>query len=402
MGAVPQMDRPRLRTRHRVLGVICAVVAFAVWAAPLPAGRAQEPGTVSVTDFFKGTVVKLTKKGEIEIRYDFEDAAQLGDFEPALPYRAIRNAVQTIERGQLRLKGTGSFRHKAVFGKRVESKATFTPLKPKNFGFAVTEERESEVFTLYCVQDRYFSLGDGVTTPQNMIIKFIPRDPKVNRDGDQDWRYCGSRGPKPEIKRGVPVDLRIAREDNESRMWLLDWKSGGKEWDRDLTSQMVAVFTHDSDVRIDNWVVSGVLSPHFVARHKLDLTEEIGDEADDVPETADLDPAQAERVRAIIAGYPLTTKTPAMARLLRDAEVPEVLRDEAAARALDVGSKAIVPFLVDGLYSEDESCRRTSFTALDGLVGRSFGFRPGAAEDKRRKAISKLNEYIQKNRRKFQ
>jgi len=395
-----------LRTRRRLARfALCAGAALAAALTLVPEGDAAEPEKVSVTEFFRGNVVKLTKKGEIEIHYDFEDAGQLADFEAALPYRAIRTAVQSIERGQLRIKGTGSFRHKAVFGKRVESSATFTPLKPQNFGFAVTEERESEVFTLYCVQDRYFSLGDGVTTPQNMIIKFIPRDPKINRDGFQDWRYCGSHSRKPEIQRGTPVEVRITREDNKSEMRLLDWKSGGKEWDRDLTSQMVAAFTHDSDVRIDNWVVAGVLSPDYVARHHLDLSEEIaaGDpNADDTPAMPELDPIQAERVRATIAAYPFKTKPSAMARLLRDAGIPAVLREEAAARALDIGQKAIVPFLVDGLYADDESCRQTSFLALDGLIGKSFSFRADAPEDKRRKAIAKLNAYIAKYRRKFE
>ena len=219
-------------------GVWCglALVALAAVAAPAPEAQAAPPeGTVSVRDFFKGKVTKLTKKGEIEIHYDFEDPGQLADFSATLPYRAIRSAEESHEKGRLRIKGTGSFRHKAVFGERIESKATFLPLKPRNFGFAVTEERESEVFTLYCVQDTYFSLGDGVTHPQNMIIKFIPRDPKINRDGFQDWRYCGSYTEKPKIQRNAPLEVRIQRGGNESRMFLLDWKTGGKEWDRDLT-----------------------------------------------------------------------------------------------------------------------------------------------------------------------
>ena len=117
------MRRSKWGTRPRAFwSTVCVATTLAVCVAAVEASEAQEPGTVSVTEFFKGKVVKLTKKGEIEIHYDFEDAAQLGDFEESLPYRAIRSATQTLERGQLRMKGTGSFRHKAIFGERIESK----------------------------------------------------------------------------------------------------------------------------------------------------------------------------------------------------------------------------------------------------------------------------------------
>ena len=83
--------------RLRALVALGAAIAVASWVIPAPTSVAQEPGTVSVRDFFKGTVTKLTKKGEIELLYDFEDPAQLADFEPTMPYRAIRSATQTLE-----------------------------------------------------------------------------------------------------------------------------------------------------------------------------------------------------------------------------------------------------------------------------------------------------------------
>jgi len=188
--------------RSRGAAAVFASVVCAAGVLPLHAAAGDGDGDASggatpVTEFFKGKVTRLTKKGEIAILYDFEDPAQLQDFELALPFRAIRTVEAALDKGQLRVKGTGSFRHKAVFDGLVGADGSFTPRQPRDFGYAVTEERESEVFTLYCVQDRYFGLGDGVNHPQNMIIKFIPRDPKVNRDGYQDWRYCGSQAQNP-------------------------------------------------------------------------------------------------------------------------------------------------------------------------------------------------------------
>src|SRR5437762_2243622 len=167
----------------RVSAVICLV---ALSALPASAGDAA---LVPVEKFFKGKILKLDGRA-IEIAYDFEDPGQLDDFEAAMPFRAIRTLTRTLENGQLRLTGTGSLRHKSLFDKTsAGASATLVPIKTHDFGFAVTEEQESEVFTLYCLYDHYFSLGDGKDTRQNMIIKFIPRDPKANKEGQQDWRY---------------------------------------------------------------------------------------------------------------------------------------------------------------------------------------------------------------------
>ena len=389
--------------RGRIATLALAAIAAAA-GVPREAGAEDSPGGKPVTEFFRGKVLRANAKGDIEIRYDFEDPQQMADFETVMPYRAILSAQPAWESGAVRLKGTGSFRHVAVFDTTIGLEAQLTPARPRDFGFAVTESRESEVFTLYCVQDTYFSLGDGVRHPQNMVIKFIPRDPRINKDGMQDWRYCGSRGQEPEIQRNVPLHVRIARGDNESEMWLLDWHSQGKEAGRDLSSQMGAVYVHDSDVKIDDLVIRGRLSAAFVERHGLDLsvTIEPDEPATTEPGPVEIDPAVAEKVREQIAGYPLATSPAAMAKLLRDAAVPDTLRREALERVVGLGNKRIVPFVVDGLYADDTLSRELSLEVVRALVGKTFGYRPDADDEKRRKAISSLNEYIAKNRRQFE
>src|SRR5581483_3978401 len=96
-------------------------------------------GLVPVEQFFKGKIQKLDGRA-IEILYDFETPAQLDDFESTIPFRAIKTVTKAIEGGGLRVTGTGSLRHKAVFDKTVGATATLTPIKNHDFGFAVTEE----------------------------------------------------------------------------------------------------------------------------------------------------------------------------------------------------------------------------------------------------------------------
>ncbi len=174
-----------------------------------PPPKPDQP-LVPLATFFKGKVRSL-KDRAIEIAYDFEDDAQLADFEASCPFRAIRTVTFATKRGRVHLQGTGSMRHKAVFEDKVSLAAVFNPKKPRDFGYAVSESRESEIFTLYCCYDRYFSAGDNVFVPQNMVIKFLAREAKTSKDGMQDWRYCGSRGQNPEIKVGVNYKVSMGR-----------------------------------------------------------------------------------------------------------------------------------------------------------------------------------------------
>jgi hypothetical protein len=392
----------------------CLVAASALSAAAgdgaaPPAPPAQASALVPVEKFFKGKVVKVEGKS-IEIAYDFADAAQLDDFDMSIPFRAIKTIARSIDVGQLRITGTGCLRHKAVFDKTAGATATLTPVKNHDFGFAVTEEHESEVFTLYCLYDKYFGLGDNKTIAQNMIIKFIPRDPKTNKDGRQDWRYCGSHGQKPEIERGAQYKVEIERGDNQSKFAINDWKTGGKEWDRDLFTQMVSLYGYEADFKVDDLVVRGTLDPGWIERSRVDLSTwkppAPKPPADPNAPAKPAAPAAASdlaaRVRAKIDGWPAETKPAELAALLRDAAVPEDLKSEAAQKAVAAGEKRLVPFLVDGLYADDEPSRRLSYDALAKLAGKSFGYRSDAPEEQRKKAIQAVNDYLRKHAAEFQ
>ena len=184
-----------------------AVLAAAVAAAPTPptlaAPQDAPPGVpprapekpsdlVPIESFFHGKVTKVEvtkaegtkpESAAVEILYDFSDPSQLSDFEASCPFRAIRTIEFEAKNGKLAVQGTGSLRFRAVFDGDIGASAVLVPRRPRDFGFAVSEERESEVFTLYCCYDKYFSAGDNVHIPQNMIIKFLARDPKANANG---------------------------------------------------------------------------------------------------------------------------------------------------------------------------------------------------------------------------
>jgi hypothetical protein len=394
------------KMRKGLLLAVLAAPAFGDGSPPPPANPTVPPvgvpGGVPVEKFFNGKITKI-EGNSIELAYDFESAAQLDDFELSIPFRAIRTVARVFENGHIRVTGTGSLRHKAIFDKSCGASATLTPIRNRDFGFAVSEERESEVFTLFCLYDKYFSAGDKVFVPQNMIIKFVPRE-KTSKDGIQDWRYCGSHGQKPEIVRSTAYKVEIARNNEESRLVINEWETKGPEAGRGLTTQMVGLYAYDGDFRADDLVIRGSLEPGFVERNKIDLStwHPAPVEAAAPAAPAAASPDVAARVRAKIAGYPLETKPPQMAALVYDSTLTDELRAEAVDKAVSLGQKKIVPYLVEGLYASDEPSRRASYDVLARLVGKQFGFKSDGPEDGRKKAIQAVNEYIKKHATEFE
>lgn len=386
-----------MRSSDRVtLAGVLAIALLAVTGAPAVAQ--EEPPLVPLSEHFHGQA-SVNKKGVVTLRYDFEDAAQLADFTRSRPFQARDADVAfKLEGGQVHLEGTGSMRHVAVFADRVEAEANFTPNRNRDFGFAVTEFNGSDVFTLYCVYDRYFSASDGVFKPQNMIIKFLPKAARAEGDGLQDWRYCGSRGQKPEILRRRTYRVSIAREDMESRLDIDDWTSKGREAGRPLVGPMVAVYGHQGDVLFDDLIIRGRLAPDYVEEHRLDLTPTPGAEEDEAEETGpEFTEEQVAAVRSRIGDYPRLTRHLDLAELIRDASIPAELRGEAVERATLVEDRRIVPYLLDGLYAEDEPSRALSWQLFDALVDKRFTFRPDAEEESRSRAIKKIVKYLEEH-----
>jgi hypothetical protein len=387
---------PTLRACLLALAVLPLLAAAAAADDDEPAPKEK---LVPLEEFFRGKV--LTIKGSfVEIEYSFDSAAELRDFQDSIPFRAKKDVAWKLEKGRVRLTGTGSMRHKAVFKDVAGATAEFQPVRNRDFGFAISEERESEVYTLYCVYDEYFGSTDNVFEPQNMIIKFLARDPKRNANGLQDWRYCGSRGQKPVIKRGGKYTVTAHREGLKSRLEIGDWVSKGKEAGRDLTAMMVSVYGYGADGRVLRLVVRGDLDPDFVARHKLDLAPPPEPEKPaetEVDEGPQLPADETARVQARIADYPARTKPRALAKMLRDTALPKTLRQAAAQRAQDAGSMKIVPWLMDGMYDDDVTSRRLSSQVFKGLTGKTFGYRADAGKDSRARALKKMAEWVQKN-----
>ncbi len=403
--------RPVRRTLRLTFVALVAAAGSAALSGDPAAAAPQDPPApppaqplVPLQTFFKGKVKSL-KDRKIELVYDFENAAQLEDFDASCPFRAIRTVKYALKNGRAQIEGTGSMRHKAVFEDDVSMDSAMSPRKPRDFGYSVSEHHPSEMFTLYCCYDRYFGLGDNVHVPQNMVIRFIERGAEVQGEGMQDWRYCGSRGQNPEIRVGQTYKVSMGRIGMKSRMQIDDdFKSEGKEAGRVLSGLRLSIYTYDSNVEVDDLVVKGVLDKDFIEKNRLDLAGFTPATEPAAPANAGpppLDEALAARVRAQIEGYPLDTKFPAMATLMRDPKIPVVLRDEAAAKVKSVASKKIVPFLADGLYADDADARRIAIDLVKTLVGRDFGYRPSAPEDSRKKAIQAFNDYLQKKPEEF-
>ena len=110
-----------------------------------------------------------------------------------------------------------------------------------------------------------------------------------------------------------------------------------------------------------------------------------------------LTPEQTAAVRTRIADFPRLTRPADLAELLRDTSIPVELRQEAVERAKLVEMPQVVPFLLDGLYSEHEDVRALSWELFDALVKKKFTYRPNGDEATRSRAMKKIVKYLEKN-----
>jgi hypothetical protein len=90
-----------------------------------------------------------------------------------------------------------------------------------------------------------------------------------------------------------------------------------------------------------------------------------------------------------------------LSRIIADTSRPEPAR-KAAAEALSGGTRAVVPSLVDLLYSSDETTRELGIGIVKALLGSTYGYRASASDKSRSAAIRKLNDDLKEHPDKLQ
>ena len=381
--------------------VLAAMAVFLLVAAPAPAGDDGEKKALRpLKEVLRGEVLSL-KGNEVEVRYDFSDPVQLEDFRSYKPFRVVGDFVLEVKNDALHLRGTGGVVWKPVLKRRAGMDYDVKLKIARDIGSFVSEDRESEHYVMYSIYDQFFQNKDSYGSPkQHMICRFTPS--QSDSGGELAFRYI-SRGTRPAVPTGKPVKIRWGIDGNEGVFEIDGEAMKGKDnWGRTLQGLRPGCYVLDNEAWFSSLTVRGELDPAWAAEAGVDLTVEVkpvkpGKEP--VREASAADVAARETIGYVRLGAESAT---VLLPILENGALLEEVRKDAAAAMGESGDARLVPRLIPLLESEDLATRTLADSIASKLAGRSFGFKPDAPEDKRRKAIRTLLDYIEKNPRKFQ
>lgn len=384
------------RFRPPVLAALALLPALLL-PGPSPAAAAgQEGGSavrVAVDEVLKGAVQAFDGR-HIEVHYDFKEEAQLEDFPLFKPFRLDGPFERKWWDRSLHLKGTGGVVWKVVLRKVVEMEFEIRIQKAQDAGAFVGEERVSEEYTLYSIFDQFFQNKDTRGSPkQHMICRFLRSAP--DSGGDMAFRYL-NRGVKPAITPGKTIRMRIGRQGADCWMEIDGDRMTGNEsqWPA-LRGFRPGFYILENEAWIATVTLRGEVDPEWARAANVDLNMPVKSlKAKAVREPTDADRRALASIEAARGGL---APVSGMLALVENAALLDSVRTEAGKVLEDSGEAKLIPRLVPLLESPDLLCRTVADRAVQKLTGKSFGFQPDGTEERRRKAVRSLLDWIEKN-----
>ena len=351
---------------------------------------------------FHGRVVKIKKK-RVTLYYDFEDREQLKDFEEARPPRlldASQNRVR-IQGGRLVLEGSTAIRHKMEGSGEVRGTFWVSFNRQWNVGAVITEPVLSDFYVVYTLFDERFNRSG------NMYIGACGLHEDEGADVDMslvNFRDIFSASVRKKAKVGQWIECEVAKDGWKEyfRVGETDGKGSSRGKTKDMRTYQFGLFVHENSARFDDLTLTIELTDEFLDLN--DLKAEVALEWEEVPEDGPLKGIKGvpPRLRNQVEQYAygkgdakevfVALSRPGLPKKAREAAA-QVLEDRRDPRA--------VPIVIDGLYSQDKLTRALSIGVIKAIVGKDFGYSPGAKDKTRSKAIRKLNEHIQRYRDRY-
>lgn len=360
------------------------------------------PVKKALNKVFKGRVVRIKKK-RVTLYYDFEDPAQLGDFEDARPPRlldATQNRV-SIQGGRLVLEGSSAIRHKLEGVHELRGKVTARLGQKRNVGTYFSEPVLSDFYVVLNLFDQRF-YKDGALL---LAACGLHEDEGADTDMSMvNWRDI--------FKTNVDNRVRVG-EDVEIEAWKDGWEEGclvagaegkgsSKGKCREMRSYHFGLWVHQSRATFDDLTLTIEPSEEFLALN--DLKAEIEVEWEEAPATGPFAGIEGVPPRVIAAVEAYAAGGPDVRPVLEalwSAALPLKAREAVLLALCARADPRAVPPAIDGLYSDDKLSRDLTIRFIKKVTGKDFGFSAGAGEKARSKAIQALNEHLTKDRAKY-
>ena len=350
---------------------------------------------------FKGRIVRIEKR-KVTIRYDFEDPAQLEDFEPARPPRLLdggQNQVK-IEGGRLVLEGSTSIRQKMEGTGRIHARFIVKLTRKYNVGAVITEPVLSDFYVVYNLFDFRFNRKGNM----HIAACGLHEDEGAQdlRSGLVNFRDIFNGNLRKEVKLGrdIEVEVRKERWTEFFRVGRVKGKGSSKGKTKDMRFYKFGLFVHGSRATFDDLTLTVELTEEYLDNENL---------------RAELDPnfPSGPDPLAGITGVPLDVRkrihdydasgkaSRLVIEILDQAGLSRRVREVAARILAERNDPKVVPLAIGGLTSEDKISRRLSIQVVKSIVGKTFGYSPGASKKSRAAAIEKLKVYLNEHRERY-
>jgi len=247
----------------------------------------------ALNEAFRGEVVRIRGK-RVTLRYDFEDPAQLEDFEDGRPPHLL-DAGETrarIEKGALVLEGSSALRHRLTGQGRMHARFTLVVQREGNAGTLFTEPAMSHAFVFLDVFDHRFYKDGG------LLLAGVGVEDERVKGSALNWRDVARARPESvqkHVRLGEPFEVEVSKHGFRESCRVGGLHRGGSSKDKSLPMPELrfGFWVHETTARFDDLVLTVEPSPTFLELENLALEVKEKD-----PDVAALKPtALTRRVR---------------------------------------------------------------------------------------------------------
>ena len=350
----------------RVFGAVL-LVAIAAAGAPTALNRR-----------FHGQVVGIKGK-TVTLYYDFEDPAQLQDFEAARPMRlldASQNRAR-IENGRLVLEGSTSIRHRLESAGRIRARFTVRPGKMHNVGAVITEPVLGQSYVVYNLFDYRFNRGGYMHI--GAVGLHEDEGAEDSSTGLVNYRDIFGTDLRKTVKAGEDLRVEVAKKRWKEYFAVgsVKGKGSSKGKTKDMKDLKFGLFVHNSTATFDDLTITCTLSDAYLDLEdlSLDLTGNVSREIEQYAASG----ADARQMVSILGWTWLARdKRKAAAKALADRKDPKIVRR-----------------LLPALRSTDRVSRQFAISVVEAVAGQDFGYSAADSARNRAEAIARIEASLQ-------
>lgn len=255
--------------------VLLALIAL---ASPFAVAQGANPKTkpaksrVALDKAFRGRIESIRGR-RVTIAYDFEDPAQLADFEEARPPRllAATGKPARIEGGRLVLEGSTSIRHRMESAGGISARFKVRVDEKRNVGAVVTEPVLSDFYVVYNLFDYRF----GTSGMMHVAACGLHEDEGAEDPSSGLVNYRDIFSGNLQNKVGIGQDIEVEVRKDGWKEYLRAGDVKGKGSSRGKTKEMKAcrfgLFVHESSASFDDLVLVCELSDEYLDLENLRL-----------------------------------------------------------------------------------------------------------------------------------